>query len=183
MLFSKEIEDLRNYARLNAKSLSELYDLYVEIQKKIFGLDVVITDWNKLSFGKVANYWNCPINGVMNWCGQYKDRPVYYLGWSSPNMRGYYKNEVKLIDKDILNHFTFNKFDTIGFHSFQYGFNTGTFNGGEKFMGEFRLFIDDFPTIFENLPNLIPKSQFEAEFPNNSYDRLLRKIKLEKIFT
>lgn len=183
MIFSKEIEDLRNYARLNARNLSELYDLYIDIQKKIFGLDVVITDWKKFSFGNVTNSHNCPINGVTNWGNDDKTKPSSYLGWAGYNLKGNYKGKLKLIDKTILKEFSFERFDSIHFHSFQYGINTGSFNGGENFMGCFYLYLDDFPLILENLPIIISKKEFESAFPNKSYDRLLRKLKLEKILS
>jgi hypothetical protein len=186
------IEYLRNYTRLNAKSLTDIHTLYVEVLYELTGLVVNIPEMSnfKISLEKVDNYHSCPVFGVTNWGNNDKTKPNHYPGWRLNNIRGTMKDEygdnptleyVNNIDKKILKHFSFGRFDEISLLDFQYGINTGSFNGGYNFMGCFVLFVEDFPLIMNNLCDFYDKKHIEKIFNVDDYNYYLRANKLKQL--
>lgn len=169
----------RDYVRLNAKNLTDIHELFVECMYDKFK---VIVDIPELKTGifklrQVCNYHSAPIGKKTNFGGVNKNYPTSFIGWELINTRGTYRdiNGNKLSDKFLRN------FDTIRSLSWFNGINTGTFNGGDNFMGCFRFFIDDFPFIKENMIDLFDKNNIMDVYKIDNWTSHVRKIKLKKL--
>lgn len=139
---NKELNDLLNYTRLNSSTIQEVHENFIKIYQAITGSVIIFDNWNNMSFQKISNTHNCPINGVTNFSCK-DDKPRFYYGWKTwitgnINQKDYEKKkfnfngEIKYLYKS----FTF--FDSL---DYQLGFSHGTFNGGHKFSGEFMFFF------------------------------------------
>ena len=186
------ITELRNYARLNAKSPSDIYKLYVEATYELFGLVIDIPDMKDARFElkEVCNYWRCPVSGVTNWGNLDKTKPTHYPGWKFNNIRGTIrdidgnkpsKETIDSINKDVLKEFTWGRFDTISMLGYQVGIGTGTFNGGYDFMGCFEIFLDDFPQIYNNLDSFYSAKTIKEYCGIDDFKLYRRKEKIRRI--
>jgi hypothetical protein len=171
---NEEMNILRNQARLNSKDLNELEKNYIRNIKLIHGGIVEFENWDNFTFQYINNSHDNPLNGIRNdW--RAKETNKNYLGF-----RGWIKGKWTKLPKKNLNNNFFSETDCF---STQLGFNTGTFNGGENFSGEFRLYMEDFPLIKANILNIVSEDILKKIFKTDRELKLfVRKAKLETIF-
>jgi hypothetical protein len=165
---------LKNQARLNSKDLKELKINYIRNIKLLHGGIVEFDNWEDFKFQYLNNSHDTPLNGVKNdW--RNRKTSIDYLGF-----RVWMKGKwLKLPKKDLNNSF-FNEIDCF---STQNGFHTGTFNGGEYFLGEFRIYLDDFPLIKSNILNIVSEREINRVFKTEREKNLfVRRAKLDIIF-
>ena len=189
----EKIKELQNYTRLNAKNLEDIHKLMMEVNYELFGLIVNIPELEKGQFclDKLYISHNAPVGistiGISN---RNKDIITHYPGWQLLNTRGTIRDKdsnkptkemINNINPKILKSFSWGRFDTIDIHSFQKGFNTGSFNGGYDFMGCFEFFIDDFPHIKNDLEYHFSKEDIMKVYGIKDWNMYLRRKKLERL--
>jgi len=138
----KEWDKKVNRLRLEAKSMYEVLDLIVKYSFEFFGAELKITDAN-LSFGMVSCSHSAPVGKQTNWCGRDKNLPTEFLGWSGNISGKWIANGKNRWGEEI------DGFTRLTEGGGLVGIHTGTFNGGSRFNGEFRFFLDDFPKLKE----------------------------------
>lgn len=190
-LTKERVEELRNYVRLNAKSIYDIHDLYAEMYYELFELVVDIPDFKKwnVQLSKVCNYHNAPIGQKTNWGGRDKtyhtDRPGWYFANIHGTIRDKHGNNpsrkhIANIDKNVLGGFTFGDFNSIRSLDYQHGINTGSFNGGWSFMGCFYIFVEDFPLLINNLTDWYEYDKISDVF-GVDYNTYLRGSKIRRL--
>jgi hypothetical protein len=165
-----------NRTRLTAKTLDEVHDGYIRDLEEFTGINVTITDIKEAYFKRIHNSWDCPIGGVVNWCGKDKNLPDYYYGFYNSISGNWEKKLPKIIkykNKEYKLSFSLDIFSMFE------GFHTGTFNGGQCFSGEIRFYIDDFPLLKKNLINVVSFSELAKAYEIDE-KILKRKLILEE---
>lgn len=191
-MIDKKLKEAKDYIRLNAKNLTDIHPLLVEVMADTFDLIVDIPDIKSAQFRlhKVCNSHNAPIRKKTNWCGIDKNYPSNFAGWSISNARGTFRTkDGKKVTDEWINqqHSTAyeklrsRSFWTTNILSWFNGINTGTFNGGSDFMGGFDFFIEDYPHIHKNVSTLFNKRDVIATFDILDWDSYIRKEKLKKL--
>lgn len=187
-----EIDKARDYVRLNAKNLTDIHKLMVEVNAEVFKLIYHIPEMEEGNFQliNVDNYHNAPIGKRTNWGGYDKDYPTTFVGWRIMNSRGTIRtmdgkkpkdNYIKLLNEETGIHIVSDSFWTTSTLQFSNGINTGTFNGGPDFMGCFRFFIDDFPHLKYKMEYLFSKHDIMKTYKIKDWKMFMRHRQLAKL--
>lgn len=191
-MIDKKLKEAKDYVRFNAKKLTDIHPLLVEVIADTFDLIVDIPEFKNGNFrlSQVGNYHSAPIGKRTNWGGIDTNYPTEFVGWNIYNTRGTFrtKDGREITDRWIQQQ-KIKSYDTLESKSFwttallnwNNGINTGTFNGGSDFMGCFRFFIEDYPHICNNIASLFHKDDIIRVFDIDDWNSYIRNEKLKKL--
>lgn len=156
-----------NEMRLKAESLVDILKGIEEAAEKYFGVKMKFTH-TPFRFTSIACTHDAPIGKPTVWGSRdnKNNDPTHYLGWSAWVEGQWLKDgKGKQSHRDTISFPP----DLGGRNGGIKGFNTGTFNGGSKFSGEVRLYLDDFPKLkkqYEKMKELEAKEALKSEQVN-----------------
>lgn len=157
---AKEIEiakmliELRNYARLNATSISHFEELVSDAATTLWGGEFSIK-FDVKYYDHISNSHEAPMGLSTNWCARDKDQPTGY-----PGFQGNFKYTSKGCKK-------------LGFWGNEYFDKWNGITGINVCNASVKLFLQDFPLIEANMVQY-KKLQEQAKIDTNTLTNLLK---------
>jgi len=186
------IEDIRNYARVNAKSPIEIHDQLVKTFYELYGLIIHIPAMleDPYFLYTISNYNICPVDGVTNWGNHDTSKPVSYVGWKLNNMRGTIRDingnipsrdYISNINKNIIKKFDHTVFNVENMISFIHGVNIDGVSDGYNFKCNLKIFLDDYPHIVNRLDMVYSARSIKTYLGIDDYKAHLRTKKIKML--